>query len=188
MKPRVFIVHRWDGSFDEPLYRWLEKNLDKKGYEVKVLEMPNPEHPAIETWVQHLLKAVGHSDESTHFIGHSVGCQTILRYLQELPSMSKVGKIVLIAPWIHLQGIEKEGPEVKKIAKPWLETPINWKKIIGHTENFVCIFSDNDYYVSLSDAKIFKSELRARIIIEKNKGHFTEDDGVKKLPSVVKEF
>lgn len=187
MKPRIFIVHRWDGSPDEPVYVWLEKNLEKKDYEVKIIEMPHPEHPAIETWVPHLLKTVGHSDETTHFIGHSIGCQTILRYLQELPSTTKTGKVVLIAPWIHLQGIEKE-PESKKIAKPWLETPLNWKKIITHTEKFVCIFSDDDYYVPLSDSNIFKSELRAKIIIEKNKGHFTEDDGVKKLLSVIQEF
>lgn len=188
MKPRVFIVHRWDGSPDEYLYKYLEKELDKRDYEVKILEMPRPEHPVIETWVPYLIKIVEHPDINTHFIGHSIGCQTILRYLQELPSLTKVGKVILIAPWIFLQGIEKE-PESKKIARPWIETPIDWKKIITHTEKFVCIFSDNDYYVSLDENKdIFRSELHAKIIIEKEKGHFTEDDGVNKLPSVIKEF
>lgn len=188
MKPRIFIVHRWDGSPDEYLYKYLEKELDKKGYEVKILEMPHPEKPIIDEWVSFLRKNTPHPTKEMHFIGHSIGCQTILRYIQTLPLNEKIGKVILIAPWTNLQGIEKEGEEVKKIAKPWIENPINWEKIVNHTEKFVCIFSDNDYYVPLEEAELFKEELHAKIILEKNKGHFTEDDGVNKLPSVIKEF
>ncbi len=187
MKQRIFIVHRWDGSPDEYLYKYIEKELDKKGFDVHLLKMPSSSHPDIETWVGFLRQNSPHPTEHMHFIGHSIGCQTILRYIQTLPLGEKIGKVVLIAPWTRLQGIENE-PESKKIAKPWIETPIDWSKIVNHTEKFVCIFSDNDYYVSLSETELFKEELHAKIIIEKNKGHFTEDDGVKKLPSVIECF
>ena len=81
--------------------------------------------------------------------------------------------------------IEEEGEEVKEIAKPWVETPINWKKVKKHSDKFVCIFSDNDYYVPLSNQKIFKKELNAEIIIQHEKGHFTEEDKVKELPIIL---
>lgn len=37
-----------------------------------------------------------------------------------------------------------------------------------------------NYKLGTGHIKFFKKKLGAKIIIEKNKGHFTEDDGVKK--------
>ena len=39
--------------------------------------------------------------------------------------------------------------------------------------------------IFLDQKIIFEEKLRARIITEKNKGHFTADDGVKTLPSAL---
>jgi pimeloyl-ACP methyl ester carboxylesterase len=46
----------------------------------------------IEKYVRHLADLVGPAgpDEDTYFIGQSVGCQVILRYLAQLPPGSKV--------------------------------------------------------------------------------------------------
>ena len=34
--------------------------------------------------------------------------------------------------------------EEKEIAKPWLETPIDFAKVKQHTKKFFAVFSDND--------------------------------------------
>jgi len=127
--------------------------------------MQDTEHPKIDAWVSKLREIAGKVDEDTYFIGNSIGCQTILRYLQELPEESKVGGVLFVAGWVNLilKEIEKEG--VMEIAKPWLETPINWAKITKHTKNFIAIFSDDDQYVPLSDSEIFKEKLGAEIIV-----------------------
>jgi predicted alpha/beta hydrolase family esterase len=57
----------------------------------------------------------------------------------------------------------------------------NCKKIIT-------IFSDNDPYVSLKYADIFKEKLKAKIIIQKNMKHFSGDDGITELPVVLNEI
>jgi len=42
--------------------------------------------------------------------------------------------------------------------------------------------------VSLEEnKKVFKEKLNAKIIIQKDKGHFTEEDGIVKLPVVLEE-
>src|SRR3989338_6493172 len=91
MTKRAFIIHGWDGYPDEGWFPWLKAELEKNGFQVHVPAMPESAEPKIETWVSHLSKAVGDVDENTYFVGHSIGCQTILRFLESLPADKKVG-------------------------------------------------------------------------------------------------
>ena len=183
---KVIIVHGWEGSPEEPIHKWLSLELRTKGYEVIAPEMPEAETPVIEKWLAKL-NEVSNPDVETIFVGHSIGCQAVLRYLEKLPENIKIKGIVLIAPWMKLdsQTLEEEGEEVKEVAKPWMETPIDFRKVKVHTENITAIFSDNDPYVPVSQKDLFERELGAKIIIEHEKGHFTESDGVAELPSAL---
>ena len=178
---RVFIIHGWDGSPNEGWFPWLKKELENKGFSVRVPAMPKPEKPKIENWVNYLSKKVGRPDKNTYFVGHSIGCQTILRYLETLPSDKKAGGAVFVAGWFTLKNLETK--EEKEISKPWLEVPINFKKIKKHTNKFVAIFSDNDPFVPISNKNLFKKRLNAKIIIEHKKGHF---DGSDNIPGALK--
>lgn len=184
---RVFIIHGWGGNPEEGWFPWLKKELEKRGFNVFVPQMPDAENPKINTWVPYLSKLVGKADENTFLIGHSIGCQTILRYLESLKE-KKIGGCVLVAGFIDLNmdAIEKEEPESSKIAKPWIETPINWTKVKTHSNKFISIFSDNDPYISAQkNIEAFKKRLNAKIIIEKKKGHMGGDSGIKELKSVL---
>ena len=128
------------------------------------------------------------ADKNTYFIGHSIGCQTILRYLESLPKGVKVGGAVFVAGWFNLTPEATEEDGAYGIAEPWLKTKINFKKVLAHTNKFVAIFSTNDPFVPDSESKIFKNKLNAKIILEKNKGHFSGGDKVTKLNSVLKEL
>jgi len=187
MNKKVYIIHGWDGSPDEPMLQWLKASFEEKGCEVVVPEMPESTVPKIESWVGKL-KDLVLPDKETVFVGHSVGCQAVLRYLQTLGEEIKIAGIVLIAPWMELdkQTIEEEGQEVVEIAKPWMETPIDFQKVKSHVGKVVAIFSDNDPFVPLSQKNLFEKELSAEIIVENNKGHFTVSDGIDRLASALK--
>ncbi len=188
MQKRVIIVHQWCGSPKTDFYPWLKKELEKSNFKVLVPIMPDTNHPQIKPWLNKLNKTVGKPDKNTFFIGHSVGCQTILRYLESLPENTKVGGAVFVAGWFHLTKEVTGNKEQYKIAKPWLETKLNFNKVMKHTKKFTAIFSNNDPYVPLSDSKIFKNKLKTKIVIQKNKGHFTQDDKIRKVPKALKEF
>ncbi|MBI2005242.1 MAG: serine hydrolase family protein [Candidatus Aenigmarchaeota archaeon] len=185
MSKRVFIIHGWGSSPKRNWKPWLKRELDKKGYKTFVPVMPDTNHPKIEKWINNLSKIVGIPDSDCYFIGHSIGCQTILRYLETLQKDVKVGGVIFVAGWFHLNpdAFEEEGDE--EIANPWLKTPIRWNKITTHTKNFVAIFSDNDPLVPIEDAGIFKERLGAKVIFEHKKGHFAHEDGIMKLPIVL---
>jgi uncharacterized protein len=168
---RVIIVHGWGGSSKSDFLPWVKKELEKLGYEVIVPDMPDPDNPKIETWVPYLTKIISKPRKTDIFVGHSVGCQTVLRFLETLSENQKVDKVILIAPWgIGLTNLE-EGED--EIAKPWLETPIDFKKVKSKAKVFIALFSDNDPFVSLQEnKKMFEVELEAEVLIEHNKGHF----------------
>lgn len=186
---KAYIIHGWDGSSSsEPWFAWLKKELPKKGFEVVAFDMPDTHKPKIKSWINFLIRNVKGLNEKTYFIGHSVGCQAVLRYLESLPANKKIAGCVLVAPWMHLDKntIEEEGEEVIEIAKPWMETPIDYKKIKNHTNNFLTIFSDDDPYVPLTNIKLFEKNLSAKSIIIKKQEHFNETKEIKEILEFIK--
>ena len=184
---RAFLVHCWGGKPSGGWYSWIQKELLKKGFEVNLLSMPDTDIPRIDSWVNALYNAVGQLDEETYFIGHSVGCQAILRYLEKQDN--KAGGVFLVAGCLHLMNLENQ--EAERIISPWLTTKIDLSKVRSRAKEFVAIISDSDPWVPLSDTDIFSRELGAKVIIEKNRGHYTEDDGVTagaNIPVLLKEI
>ncbi len=178
---RVFIVHCWGGGPGDHWYPWLKKELEARGFSVTVPQMPNTDKPEINSWISHLRGVVGEPDENTYLVGHSVGCQTILRYIEQA---APVGGAVCVGGWFELAGVE-DGEETA-IVKPWLETPLSSEAVRAKVGRLVAIFSKNDPHVSLGlNRKVFKKEFGAEIIVERKKGHFLADDGVKELPAVL---
>jgi uncharacterized protein len=183
---RVFIVHGWDDSPESGWYPWLKSSLEKQGFSVIVPALPHAETPTIEDWVTTLAQAVGKADAQTYFVGHSIGCQTIMRYLATLPSETKIGGVVFVAGWFTLQNLESEAVA---IAQPWLQTPIDLEKVkksIG--KNVFAIFSPTDHWVPIENKKLFEEKLQAQTFLEDGKGergHFSGRDGVTEIPKVL---
>src|SRR3989344_3930633 len=105
---RVFIIHGWGGFPEEGWFPWLKKELEARGFAVQVPAMPDTNEPKIETWVPHLAKLVGEPDEQTFLIGHSIGCQTVLRYLQTLKPGQAVGGALFVCGFLLLRKLETE--------------------------------------------------------------------------------
>jgi len=175
---KVYLIHGWGGNSRGGWFDWLKQELPEMNIKVDALEMPNTDHPKIEEWVSHLMNTVKEIDEETYFVGHSVGCQAIMRFLEKLPENIKIKGCVFVAGWFNLKEEASEDEEDREIARPWIETPIDFEKVKQHTNNFLAIFSDNDPYVPLSDKEIFKEKLNAEIIIKNNQEHFNEAEKI----------
>ncbi|HUT96097.1 MAG TPA: alpha/beta fold hydrolase [Candidatus Paceibacterota bacterium] len=185
MQKRVFIIHGWDGSPEEGWFPWLKKELETKGFNVIIPQLPRPEEPRINNWVQKLKEVVGIPDEQTYFIGHSMGCQTIARYLEMLSENIVVGGVVFVAGFFkRLIGLE-DNDMVRDVVREWLETPLDLQKVKSHLKKSIAIFSDNDPYVSLDNKEEFADTLKSKIIIEHGEGHFSGSTGTTELPIVL---
>ncbi|MDD5749364.1 MAG: alpha/beta hydrolase [Patescibacteria group bacterium] len=181
MKKRVFIVHGWDGHPNTGWFPWLKKELEIIGFDVFIPQLPHTAEPRINNWVPKLKEVVGEADEQTYFIGHSMGCQAIARYLEKLPERVKVGGAVFVAGFFKsLSNLEDEDI-VRSVAKEWLEAPLDFSKVKNCLKRSVAIFSDDDHFVPLENKEEFIN-LGSKIIIEHKQGHFNESLGFKKLP------
>jgi hypothetical protein len=179
---RAYLIHGWGGSGSGGWFDWLKKELTKKGFIVKSFDMPNTNEPKIEEWVGHLEKEIPleEIDEETYFIGHSVGCQTIIRFLEKLHKTKRVGGCVFVAGWFDLINLE---PEEVEIAHPWINSEIHFERVLEHCNKFLALFSTNDPYVHLNEVEKFKNKLGAKIIIKKNLEHF---NNINEIPEILK--
>lgn len=177
---RVIFVHRWSGGPLDDWRPWLKEELEKRGHEVLAPTMPDTETPIIEKWVRHLAEVVGEPDSDTYFIGHSIGCQAILRYLETIDT--PVGGAIFVAGWFNLENLEDE--EAKEIARPWIETPIDIAKIKKVLPKSVLIISEDDPYGAFEENKQRFSEIMTQGVVLPNAGHITES----KVPAILDQF
>lgn len=185
MKKRVIIAHGWDGRPEGNWFPWLKKELEKKGFEVHVPQLPEAGSPRIYNWVPALANAVGKADAHTYLVGHSMGCQAIARYLEGLPEGVKVGGAVFVAGFFkRLSGLEDDD-DVRETDKHWLGTPLDLAKVRSRLPRSVAIFSDDDPWVPLDNQDDFRDKLGSEIIVEHQRGHFNEDSKTFALPIVL---
>ena len=185
MPKRVFIIHGWDGYPEEGWFPWLKKELETKGFAVFVPQLPKPDEPRINNWVPKLKEIVGIPDEQTYFIGHSMGCQTIARYLETLPENEKIGGVVFVAGYFKRLTNLEDDEVVSSVAQEWLTTPLNLERVKARLKTSVAIFSDNDPYVPLDNKDDFLNALGSKIVIEHGQGHFSGSTGIKELPAAL---
>ena len=181
---KIYLVHCWDGKSSDGWYPWLAKKISDKNVDLIRFDMPNTACPKIDEWVGTLNSKVDLLDDETYFIGHSIGCQTILRYL-ETKEITKIGGILFVAPWLDLLPEAIEDKESYNTAQPWINTSIDFEKIKQFTSNINCIFSNDDYFVSIEQEKEFRNKLNAKTIIVNNKGHISQDDNVYELQEIL---
>lgn len=181
---RIFLIHRWSGGPSDDWRPWLKAELDKLGHQVFAPEMPDTDLPVIEKWVRKLSEDVGTPDSDTYFVGHSIGCQAILRYLETIST--PVGGAVFVAGWFNLKNLESEG--ISAIAKPWIETPISVESVKAVLPQSTLIISSNDPYGCLDENQKRFAELVTKTVVVRDAGHFTEDDGFKTLPLALEEI
>lgn len=186
---RVIIVHGWDGTPDEGWFPWLKKELEVRGFEVHIPPLPDADSPRIHKWVPALADAVGTADASTYFVGHSMGCQTIARYLESLPAEQQVGGAVFVAGFFkRLTGLEDDA-DVRATDEHWLGAPLDLAQVRSHLPKSAAVFSDNDPWVPLDNQDDYRDKLGSEVIIEHGKGHYSGGrDKTKELPVVLEKI
>ena len=181
MKKRVFIIHGWGGDPESNWFPWTKTELESKGFEVVVPQMPSADLPISEEWLLHMQKIIGKVDESTFLIGHSLGVIAILHFLEALPENQKAGGAILVAGFsTSIWTI----PEIEN----FFEIQVIYEKIKIHCKKIVAINSDNDPHVPLKQGEILREKLGAKLIVLKNAGHINRKTDYFSLPVAVEEL
>jgi len=177
----VYIVHGYTSSSNGEWFPWLKSKLSDIGVNTIVFDMPNPNAPIASEWIAHLSKNIKTIDENVYFIGHSLGCITLLRFLENQPDNTKIGGIILASGFI------KKNPKYPNLDQ-FIKNDLNLKKAAKMAKHRYVFSAPNDIYVpyeySCELAKLFDAEL----ITVENGGHFIAQEGFFEFPQVFDEF
>lgn len=177
---RAIIVHGFKGKPETNWKPWLKQQLEENGFNVEVPEMPNTDSPLVGEWVNKLSEAVGSFDlDDVYLIGHSLGCITVLKYLETLTGEQKVKVCVFVA------GFGRRFKEYQGGHDSFFEQELDWEKIIKQSDNFIAIHSRDDTNVGYEELTVFEDKLSAKTILLDDMGHFGSQDGIFEVPVVL---
>ncbi|OGK24743.1 hypothetical protein A3F58_04400 [Candidatus Roizmanbacteria bacterium RIFCSPHIGHO2_12_FULL_37_9b] len=174
MNKKALILHAWYNKHEDHWYPWLNKELQNKGFETYLPEIPtfNTNLPSLTASLKFTdnLKII---DNKTIVIGHSLGCLLAMRLAEKYPYQ----KMFLVAGW--------DFDDLTYEHRLFWKTKINHKKIKKNVKEIYCISSDNDPYTTAFTVEEMNKRLGGKFILIKGAGHFTEKDGVKKIPDLL---
>jgi len=166
---KVIFVHGVGGIDAGGWPDWLGQELLKYNFEYKILSMPDPMYPQVDEWLNYLTEQNIVVDQNTFFVGHSLGCITIARFLEKLPKENRAGGCVMVAGFSSCPILA--GPLILEFCN----RPIDFLKVKNQAKDFIMILSDNDKLIPSVLSEELAKKLDARVIVEHNKGHFQED-------------
>lgn len=181
---QAILVHGLAGKPGNHWFPWLRRELKKRGIKSQAPKLPHPFLPVRDEWVAELRDAI-EDPEQTILIGHSLGCPTILYYLEKYRGKKKFPVVVLVAGF----GRRFLNPKVEKLQARllrWHDKPLNFSKIRSKADKFVCINSTDDLLIPFSEGEWLAKKLKAELVPEK-KRHFVAvaGHGTVELPSAL---
>lgn len=180
---RAFLIHGWGGRPDHGFFPWLGVELERRGYAVSIPEMPGSDTPVLERWVPFVEELVGTPDNDTLVVGHSMGGQAALRFLERLPDGLRVGKVILVAPVID--AIMGMSASEEAVARPWLDRRFDWEKIGRSVDAIVGIFSDDDRWIPIESEALVRVLGGGTTTVLSARGHFSGDEACRDLPEIL---
>jgi predicted alpha/beta hydrolase family esterase len=166
---KLYVIHGYGSGPNQNWFPWLKSEVERMGVEVNVLTMPDTNSPICLEWVGHLESVATNPNEDTYFVGHSLGCITILRYLNNLSENAKVGGVVLVAGFaspIHFTELNS-----------FFEKPLDREKIKKITKKIIAINSDNDPHVPYWQAEELANNFDAELVIVPGGKHLNKSAG-----------
>ncbi len=166
----VFIIHGIGGSPSENWLPWLKNELKKLGCRVLVPQLPNPEDPKLQNWLDAFEKYKPQLENSI-VVGHSLGVAFLLSVIERLD------KPVKAAFFVAGFTTPLDNPEFDEFIGTFVGKQFDWNKIRRNCGKFYVMNSDNDPYVPLEQGRNLAKNLKAELIILKNAGHINEEAG-----------
>lgn len=171
----VYIIHGYQASPESHWFPWIKNALEQQGFKVTVLALPASDHPDIERWLDCLRTHITQPDQHTFFIGHSLGCITLLRYLeqQERP----IGGMALVSgfaePLSFLPALDA-----------FTAAPLDVEKLIGLVPRRIVLAAQDDHIVPYPYSLRLAEKLDAAWELFERGGHFMAQDGFTEFPAL----
>jgi predicted alpha/beta hydrolase family esterase len=168
---KAIIFHGTLGSPEGNWFAWLKDQLEERGLEVWLPQLPNAEQPSLREWLDFVHDGAPFEvDEQTIIVGHSSGA--ILAYLTAQENFKPVGALVAVSVF-HENSLNWE-PNLRLF-----DIEFGFDKIKRKSVKRICIHSDDDPYVPLEQARWVADNSDSEFIMIPGQGHFNLEKSIK---------
>jgi predicted alpha/beta hydrolase family esterase len=164
----VVVIHGYTASSQANWFPHFKDELKSDNIDVIIPDMPDSCKPQCNEWLKHIESSIGEPDENTILIGHSLGCVTLLNYLNEKRTES-VKAVFLISGFTENTPISELAEFVKPV--------IDYNYIKSITSDIVAISAVDDDIVPYEYSKEMAERLDAPFILLDGGKHFIDRDG-----------
>jgi len=171
---------RRPSNSEDHWFSWLKRQLILKDIHAVSIELPFPFRPRYEDWKKEFERF--DTTPETILVGHSCGGGFLVRWFSENKD-KKVGKVVLVAPWINPLNYEKSD------TSDFFNFEID-STFPSRTKGTTVFISSDDEPSVMKTVEILKAEVKnVRYREYTDKGHFCiEDLGGEKFPELLEEI
>lgn len=166
MAKNALILHGTDATPAHNWFVWLRDELETRGYEVWLPQLPHSEKPSTKIYNEFIFsnKEFQFGDD-TILIGHSSGAVEILSLLENLDTKVKAAFMVsAFKDWLGWESLSD-----------LFVPPFNFENIKGKASELIFIHSDNDPYCPLAHATYLSEQVKGRLIVKPSQGHFNTE-------------
>lgn len=136
---KAVLAHCWTGQPQSGWYSSWQSTLAAHGVRTAIPALPQTDTPDASEWLDAFAAAVDEADEKTVLVGHSLGCATVLAYLETLPVDLCLGGVVLVAPFSKPLNIA--------VIDAFHARGFDWHKLHARREPKRVIFGARDAYL-----------------------------------------
>jgi uncharacterized protein len=173
----ALILHGTSGSSKGNWLPWLQGELEERGWNVWVPDLPQATEPNRKRYNEFLLSAGWEFNTQSIIVGHSSGSVSILGLLQELPEGTRIDTAIFVGAFRDDLGRED--------LKGLFETPFDFATIRSRARRFLFLHSDNDPFCPLPGAQWLCEQVGGEMTLVPGAFHFSVGTGgelYKELP------
>jgi len=184
--PTILVVHAFGGCPKKFWYPTLQRRFASCAT-VCVPHLPGGAAPRIDAWMARLRALVADmTDQDVYLVGHSLGCNAILRLLAEPDAptlLRRLRGVLCVAGWLR---VDTPWPEMQ----PWCDNPpdlLAARRTLGALgAEITLMVSDDDRFTAdhASNRAEWSAGLGARTLLCPGRAHF----GGRKQPEVLHEL
>lgn len=150
-------------------YPWLKHELEGRGYEVWLAEMPSPDLPNARETTDFLLANKDWDFRDNLIIGHSWGAVQILHLLQNLPAGTQVRAAVLVSAYSEVLANEPDWAQLKGL---FIES-FDFGRIKSTAQKFLFVHGDDDPWCDPAQAKYLAEQVGGEYVGIAGGKHFS---------------
>lgn len=168
---RALILHGMEGHGHAHWFPWLKQELEVRGFEVWVPDLPAAETPHATRWTHFLLDRRDWSFNDCLVIGHSAGAVEILQLAQALPEGQKLAAAVLCSAFT--QALPKTNSGEFGVLRHMFEPQLDFAVIKAHCAQFTFVHAKDDPWCPWQQAETLANQTAGELVLLPTGRHFS---------------